>query len=106
MQLPDFLMEVPYGEILLAGHRIGLYHVLSCYKEGYSVEQLHEQYPTLEPELIRQVIAFYHANKPEVDAYLDREQAEIDRQRAAAPRRIDWAELQRRMEARRRGELP
>ena len=38
-----------------------------------SLEQLHEWYPTLEPELIQKVLDFYHANRDEVDAYVAKE---------------------------------
>jgi hypothetical protein len=35
MDLPDFLTRWPDGEIVLTGHRIGLYHVVRCYMVGY-----------------------------------------------------------------------
>jgi uncharacterized protein (DUF433 family) len=99
MNLPEFLSEAPYGEILLAGHRIGLYHVIASYREGYSVERLHEQYPTLSVDLIQKVVDFYHANQADVEAYMKACQKDIDGQRAAAPRVIDWEELKRRFAA-------
>ena len=33
MNLPDFLVELPYNEIRLKGSRIGLYHVIWCHRE-------------------------------------------------------------------------
>jgi uncharacterized protein (DUF433 family) len=68
MKLPNFLTEWPFGEIMLAGHRISPYYVSSSYKDGggLDVEQLHEWFPTLEPELIQKVLDFYHANQTEV----------------------------------------
>jgi uncharacterized protein (DUF433 family) len=104
MNLPDFLTEWPYGEIVLTGHRIGLYHVVQDYKAGYSPERLHEEFPTLSLELINKVLAFYQENRAEVDAYVAREEEEIERQRATTPRVFDWEELRRRMEAMRRAE--
>jgi uncharacterized protein (DUF433 family) len=98
VSLPDFLTEVPYGEIRLTGHRIGLYHVVSGYQEGYTAEMLHDQFPTLSPELIRKVLEFYEQNKGEVDAYVAVERAEIDHQCAVGPR-MSWEELDRRFEA-------
>ncbi len=98
MNLPDFLVEWPDGEIMLRGHRISLYHVIAYRREGYSAERLHEQFPTLPLELIRDVLAFHDANRPEVDAYVDRYREELDRQEAAAPR-VSWDELLRRYEA-------
>ena len=57
MNLPEFLTPHSHGEIRLAGHRIGLEHVVALYREGYSPEMLHEQYPTLSLALIHKVIA-------------------------------------------------
>lgn len=95
MILPDFLTEWPYGEIVITGHRIGLYHVVKYYNAGYSAEMLHEQFPTLSPTLIEQVLQYYHANRAEVDAYVARCQEEIDRQRAAG-KHVDVAALRKR----------
>jgi uncharacterized protein (DUF433 family) len=104
MQLPDFLHEVEPGEIRFVGHRINLYHVMRLYGEGYTPEMLHEELPTLSLELIHKVLAFYHANQAEVDAYVADYRAELERQEAAAPSRIDWEEWRRRFEALRRAE--
>jgi uncharacterized protein (DUF433 family) len=101
MNLPDFLTLWPFGNIVLTGHRIGLYHVIDSYKQGLNVERLHETYPTLEPELIQKVLDFYHANQAEVDAYVADVRAELQRQEAAAPR-IDWEARRRRAEERKR----
>ena len=103
MQLPDFLREAD-GEIRLTGSRISLYHVVDRYTEGYTAEMLREEFPTLAPDLIQKVIAFYHDNKAEVDAYVAEYRAELERQEAATPRTIDWEELRRRFEAMQRGE--
>ena len=51
-RLPDCLHWSPDGEIRVVGHRIGLYHLIYYYNEGYNAEMLLEQYPTLELELI------------------------------------------------------
>jgi uncharacterized protein (DUF433 family)/catechol 2,3-dioxygenase-like lactoylglutathione lyase family enzyme len=102
MKLPDFLTEWPYGEIVLTGHRIGLYHVVYHHKGGESAEQIHERYPTLSLELIRKVLAFYRENQPEVDAYVAREQQEIERQRASTPPAFNPEELRARYEEKKR----
>ena len=104
MNLPAFLTMWPYGEIVLTGHRIGLYHVIAYHKEGLSAEQLHEQYPSLPLDLIHQVLAFYRENQTEVDAYVAHEQEEIDRLRATTPRVYTLEELQRRYDAKKRAE--
>jgi uncharacterized protein (DUF433 family) len=102
--LPDFLTEWPGGEIVLTGHRINLYSVIRHYKAGYSPEMLLVQFPDLTPEKIRQVLAFYEANRTEVDAYVEAYRAEIDRQAALPRRGPSFEELKRRMAARRSSE--
>jgi uncharacterized protein (DUF433 family) len=104
MNLPDFFTQDKYGYIHLAGHRIGLMHVVDLYKEGYSPEMLLDHFPTLSLALLHKVIAFYLENQAEVDAYIAQCRAEIDRQAAAPQPGPDLAELRQRMEARRRAE--
>jgi uncharacterized protein (DUF433 family) len=70
MTLPDSLTQHPHGELRLTGHRIGLEHVVQFYKQGFSPEMLHQQYPTLSLALIHRVIAFYLDNQADVDSYV------------------------------------
>src|SRR5689334_19003665 len=100
MTLPDFLAQDRYGYIHLAGHRIGLRHVVELYNDGYTPEMLRDQFPTLPLALIHKVIAFYLENRAEVDAYVRQSRESLDRQAAAAQPGPDAAELRRRMEAR------
>jgi uncharacterized protein (DUF433 family) len=99
MNLPDFLVEHPDGEIRLAGHRIGLYHVIDLNQEGHSPEMLHEEYPTLPLALIHKVIAFYLENRHEVDAYVAAYRAELERQEAGQPPSPALLRLRRRSQA-------
>ena len=85
MNLPEFLVDHPDGEIRLTGHRISLYHVVYFYNEGFSPEMLVGQFPTLPLALVHKVIAFYLENQAEVDAYVAKEEAECERLRANAP---------------------
>jgi uncharacterized protein (DUF433 family) len=96
MHLPEFLTQWPDGEIVLTGHRIGLYHVVWYHNVGYSPEQLHEEFPTLSPEVIARVLEFYRQNRDEVDAYMARCTEEMERNRRAG-KTIDLDELRRRM---------
>lgn len=95
MQLPEFLTEVPFGAIRLTGHRIGLFDVVYDRKRGYSPEQLHEEFPSLPLELINKVLAFYEANRVEVDAYMARCDEEMERNYREG-KKIDIEELKRR----------
>ena len=61
-----------------------------------TAEQLHEWYPTLETDLIQNVIEFYHANQAEVDADI----AESRRKWIGigpTPRVLNLDEMQRRI---------
>src|SRR5580658_8208315 len=98
MNLPDFLKSDEAGDIRLVGHRIGLYHVVHYYNEGYSAEMLACQYPSLPLALIHKVIAFYLENKTEVEAYVEAYRDELQLQRAANPRHIDVVALRLRLE--------
>ena len=93
MTLADFLVDHPDGEIRVTGHRIGLFHIVRYYNEGYSPEMLIEQFPTLSLALIHKVIAFYLENRSEVDSYVANYEAELEQQRAAAPKGPSLAEL-------------
>ena len=48
------------------------------YQQGDSAELIHDQYPTLDVNLIRDVITFYRENRTEVDAYMDQVRARIE----------------------------
>jgi uncharacterized protein (DUF433 family) len=100
MELADFLTQDRYGYIHLAGHRIGLRHVVELYNEGYTPEMLHDHFPTLPLALIHKVIAFYLENAGEIDAYVQQSREALDRQAAVLQSGPDAAELRRRMQAR------
>jgi uncharacterized protein (DUF433 family) len=97
MDLPDFLTRWPNGEIVLTGHRIGLYSVIDRSEQGCSPDRIHEEFPTLEPDLIRSVIAFREAHQAEVDAYVTEYRAELDRQEAASEPSLALLRIRRRM---------
>ncbi len=85
MRLEDYF---DYGEdvIRIKGHRIAIEHVLELYMEGYSPEQIAQEYPGLSLEKIHATITYYLHNKVEIDSYLERsrEQAEREYQEWAA----------------------
>jgi uncharacterized protein (DUF433 family) len=99
MTLPDFLATDAYGYIHLAGHRVGLRHVVELYHERYTPEMLLDYYPTLSLALIHKVIAFYLENQAEVDAYVKTSQEAIAKLAAAPQPGPVATELHRRMEA-------
>jgi uncharacterized protein (DUF433 family) len=82
MTLPDFLTEWPYGEIVLTGRRIGLFHVLDRGEQGDSPEAIAELFE-LTPERVHDVLAFARSHPTEVAAYMADYRAELARQEAA-----------------------
>ena len=99
MNLPDYLTLDADGHIHLTGHRIGLQDLVHYYNEGYSAEAMLDVLPTLSLALIHKVIGFYLEDQVNVDAYVATCDAEMDRQRAVAPRGPDVEELRRRIAA-------
>ena len=60
------------GVAKLIGSRIKVMHLVMAQRaEGYSAEQLCEQYPHLDPAQIYAALAYYHAHKSEVDRQID-----------------------------------
>jgi uncharacterized protein (DUF433 family) len=82
MNLPPFLIDHPDGEIRLVGHRINLYTIVRCYKEGMTPERMVLEFDTLSLDEIRKVVAFYEQNRAEVEPYIEAYRAELDRQYA------------------------
>jgi uncharacterized protein (DUF433 family) len=82
MILPPILTQDPDGEIHVTGHRIGLYTLVKAFRQGWSAERTAEEYPSLTPEMVRQVMDFYRDNQAEADAYADAYHAELLRQEA------------------------
>lgn len=103
MILPDFLCANEFGEISLTGHRVGLYHIVSDYNDGYSVEMLACAYPTLQLATIHKVIGFYLENRPDVDRYVSETRAELDRQEAHGTS-VNLAALRERLAKRQQAE--
>lgn len=99
MNLPDFLTQEPDGFIHITGHRIGLTNIVHYYNEGYSVEMLLCQFPTLNLAILHKTVAFYLENREEVDAYVAQCEAELEKLRAAARKVPSLAELRSRLEA-------
>ncbi len=98
--LPPCLHWHPDGEVRLAGHRIGLYHFIFYYNQGFTAEMLLGQFPTLELALVHKVIVFYLEHRDQVDRYVRQYQAEVDRLRADSQHAPSVTELRKRLEAR------
>lgn len=105
VELPMKLDE--HGAIRVSGTRVTLDTLIAFYKQGESPEDLHEGFPTVPLPDIYAVIAYYLAHQTDVDAYLARREEEADLLRAEWEARnppLTRAELEARLEEKRRGE--
>jgi len=95
--LPDFLTQDPDGFVRVAGHRIGLHHVVRAYNDGYSPEMLLGEFPTLSHSLIHKLIAFYLDQHEEVDAYAAAQETGVETAMTPREPAPTMAELRQRM---------
>ena len=80
LELPPCLTVWPEHEVMLTGHRIGLYTILKDLRHGDSVDEILENYPSLEPDLVMETVAFIQTHPTEMDEYRAACKAELDRQ--------------------------
>lgn len=93
----DYIEVDDRGVAKLVGSRIKVMHLVSLQKgEGYSAEELCEQFPEIEPAKIYAALAYYHAHKAEVDAQIEKSHRYADEMRAAHPNQHARQELERR----------
>jgi uncharacterized protein (DUF433 family) len=64
--------------------RVSLDSVVYAYLQGYTPESIAEQYPAVALEEIYGAIAFYLANREDVDHYLERQERLWDKARSEA----------------------
>lgn len=70
VNLEDYFETVSGGAVRIKGHRIGIEHIIAYYHEGYSPEQIAQEFPGLSLEKIYATITYYLHNQTEVDSYL------------------------------------
>lgn len=67
------------GRLRIAGTRITVNQIVAWYKQGYSPEEIADQYPHITLAQIYVALAYYHANREEIEADLAAEKAESER---------------------------
>ncbi len=78
MQLEDYLDFQGPDVIRIKGHRVGIEHIVERYHDGFSPEQIAQEFPGMSLEKIYGTIAYYLHNKAEVDAYIARINKEVE----------------------------
>jgi len=95
VNLPGFLTRWSNGEIVVTGHRIGLFSIIDRYQQGLTVDQIHEEFPTLELAAIRSVLAFHADQRAEVDKYVTEYGADLERQETEVEPSVGLRKIQR-----------
>jgi uncharacterized protein (DUF433 family) len=70
--------EVCGGRLRIDGTRITVNQIVVWYKQGYSAEEIADQYPQLSLAQVYTALAYYHANRREIDADLVAEKLEAE----------------------------
>lgn len=65
----------------VAGKRVSLDSIIHAFLDGYSAEAIVESFPSVSLEEVYGAIAFYLADRPALDAYLEEGATEFDRVR-------------------------
>ncbi len=67
------------GRLRIEGTRITVNQIVVLYKQGYSPEEIAEQYPHLTLAQVYTALAYYHANREEIEMALAAEKSEAER---------------------------
>jgi uncharacterized protein (DUF433 family) len=69
--------DVCGGRIRIDGTRITVHQIVTCYQQGLTPEEIADQYPHINLAQIYVALAYYHANRVEIDRELEAENAEF-----------------------------
>ncbi len=82
MSLDSLLIRTPGtcgGRLRIDGTRITVLQIATLYKQGWAAEEIVDQYPHLSLAQVYAALAYYHANRDEVERELYEEQREAER---------------------------
>lgn len=66
------------GHLRIDGTRMTVNQIVVWYKQGYSPEEIADQYPHLTLSQVYTALAYYHANKEEIEESLATEEQKSD----------------------------
>jgi uncharacterized protein (DUF433 family) len=70
--------DVCGGHLRINGTRMTVNQLVVYYKQGYTPEEIADQYPHLTLAQVYTALAYYHANREEIEAELSAEKLEAD----------------------------
>jgi uncharacterized protein (DUF433 family) len=91
------------GSYWVVGTRVSLDSIVYAFLQGQTAEGIGQAFPVLTLEQVYGAVAFYLANRPEIDAYLARAKADFEAMRQAS-RDADPMFYQKLAEARRQAQ--
>jgi len=65
------------GRIRIDGTRVTVHQVVTCYQRGLTPEEIVEQYPHTNLAQVYAALAYYHANRDEIDRELETETSDF-----------------------------
>ncbi len=71
--------DVCGGRLRIKGTRVTVNQIVLWYQQGFTAEEIADQYPHLTLAQVYVALAYYHANSDEVEAQFVAEQREADR---------------------------
>jgi uncharacterized protein (DUF433 family) len=87
--------------IRVGGTRVTLDTVVAAFNEGATAEEIVQQYPSLDLADVYAVIGYYLQQRPEVEAYLQRRQVQVQAVREQNESRFDQRGVRDRLMTRR-----
>lgn len=70
--------EIRQGKPYISGTKITVHRIATWYKQGYTPEQIADEYEHLNLAQVYAALTYYHANQAEIEAELAKEDAEIE----------------------------
>ena len=65
------------GRIRIAGTRVTVHQIAACYQRGWTPEEIADQYPHINLAQVYAALAYYHANRDEIDRELEAEMVDF-----------------------------
>ena len=69
--------DVCGGRIRIEGTRVTVVQIVTCYQQGLTPEEIADQYPHVNLAQIYAALAYYHANRDEIDRELETETSDF-----------------------------
>jgi len=67
------------GRIRIDGTRVTVHQIATCYQQGMTPEEIRDQYSHVSLAQVYAALAYYHANRDEIDREIESETAEFVR---------------------------